>query len=471
VRLWSLAEDALVEEGARPGTLVVVSRWGEQVLAVTGAAPVESLRRMSFGPVALGNIVGGGDGAEDERAEDGVVRELASVLARVAGCVVHSLALPDGSSPLLSAEPLVAAPAFDPVPVPAAAKLRLSPSAELRPVEGVLVLEVPGAAFRVLLSQPLARVLTTALVAPTTAADLAAATAAPAPVVHDVLSFLTAAGVVELDTDRGRPRPDPSGWAHHELQFHARTRARTERAVLAPAPGPGAMTRPLPDGPRYPLHRPDLDAVAATDPSLTSLLEADHVCPDLAGGPVSSVQVGELLYRSARIRSTGRAHLPSAVAVFDYEASQRPYSSVANLYELELFLTLEGVTGLPRGIFHYDPLGHALTLVDDRPEHVGHVLDVGRVGVGSTRRSPVVITIGARAGRTSWIRPGGSYALSLLHCGAVQETLRLVATTMGLWAHAVPSDAQGVDELVGLDWPAEIGLGECVVDVLREADH
>lgn len=466
VRLWSLTDDALVEEGDRPGVLVLVSRWGEQVLDADEVT-AESLRRMGFGPVTLRNTLPGSAGGGPPVPV--AVRALEAVLDRVGSCVVHSLALPDGQRPLLSVEPLVPRPVFRPEPLPLDAVVRLSRFATLRPGRTGLVLEGPDSGFRVVLHQALARTVATGLVEPTTPAALAAAVGAPPVVVAEMLSFLVAAGATrraDLDgTLAEDDDPDLRGWGHHELLFHQQSRLRA-RSDGTGAQAPPPVVRPLPRGSRYPLARPAPDGAGAAGPSLDAVLETDHVCPDLTDGVVTAEELGELLYRSARIRSTGPAHLPSPDGGPAHDASQRPYASIACLYELEVYLTLGRCTGLPSGVYHYDPLGHALTRLPAGPDEVGQVLDVGRVGAGSVRRPAVVMTIAARPARVSWILPGSAYAVALMHCGALQETVYLVAKAMGLWAHAVPTDAHVVDRVLGLRWPAEVGLGECVLDVL-----
>ena len=96
VRLISLSEDVLVEEHT-DGWLTVVTRWGEVTMGAVEAL-VAGLHRMTLGPVSLHNITGGQAG------------RLEQALEHVSGSVVHSLGLPDGQPPLLSATPLVARP-------------------------------------------------------------------------------------------------------------------------------------------------------------------------------------------------------------------------------------------------------------------------------------------------------------------------------------------------------------------------
>ena len=175
--------------------------------------------------------------------------------------------------------------------------------------------------------------------------------------------------------------------------------------------------------------------------------------------------MGELLFRVARIRST---ELGSAAAETNYTVSDRPYPSTADLYELELYLSLDRCPGLPRGNYHYDPREHALTLISDSEAELGELLDIAKVAAGSTQRPPVLITVTTRIARLSWIYSGIAYATTLKHVGALQQTLHLVATAMGLasTALAVP-DGATVDEALSLEWPAEVSVGDFLVGVRR----
>jgi SagB-type dehydrogenase family enzyme len=151
-----------------------------------------------------------------------------------------------------------------------------------------------------------------------------------------------------------------------------------------------------------------------------------------------------------------------------YRVSDRPYLSIYGLHELELYASLYHCSGLPRGIYHYDPADHVLTLINDSQSELHELLDYASVAAGTTQRPPVLITITARVARSSWMYGGIAYSLTLTHVGALQQTLCLVATAMGL-ASCVPAIDPGdvTDSALRLDWPAEIGVGEFMVGYRR----
>lgn len=459
IALRSLTEDALVELG-EAGALTVVTRWGEFEFHDVSEPVREALRRMAMGPVSLANVVDpGGDAAAD----------LQRTLHRLAGSVVHSLGTADGRGLLLSVVPVSAKPVFSADRPPGTQSVRLSRFATLRPAADGMVVESPSALSQVLLVHPVAIRIASSLAAVTTAETVATATGIPAELVADVVAFLLAAGVV-LAGDSGGHFPEDEDrelglWDHDALMFHQRS--RTWLPARAPEPARRAVA-PLPvvktgnAGPTFPLPRPDLSAVAEIDPTLTELLESDHRCPEFTEEPITLERLGEFLYRAARVRSVGQAHLQT---VRGQDATQRPYYSVGLVYELEIYLSINRCAGLGRGIYHYDPLWHTVTLINDDPADLDAMLDMARVAGGGHRQPSALLTMSARIPRVGRIFGGAGYATTLLHLGALQQVLYLTAKAMGLSAHAIPVDASDrVDRALKLEWPAEVGIGECVLD-------
>ncbi|GLW69282.1 hypothetical protein Kpho02_15810 [Kitasatospora phosalacinea] len=146
--LWSLHEDVRLE-GARAadgGALTVRDRWGAVVFERPGPVLRRVLERMSFGPVAPGNVLPGFPGLweADRPGRHGPdVARLLRDLRRIRGSVVRSLAL--GGSPLLSVVPLAPDVPFAPRPAPAGRPCRLCPSAVLRRAPDGPRLEAPTA--------------------------------------------------------------------------------------------------------------------------------------------------------------------------------------------------------------------------------------------------------------------------------------------------------------------------------------
>jgi SagB-type dehydrogenase family enzyme len=453
-------------EMGRDGSLTVLTRWGEVHLDHSAPGVQDFLRRMTYGPVALGNAV------------DLDVRDLHETLVRLPGCVVHSLGLRDSSSPLLSVVPVSPRGLFE---LPAedvlteTRPIRMSRFAFVRDKDDELLLESPLAHHHVVLHRPLASWVVGSLGRTTTSAEVALGANLSRPLVLEIIAYLAGAGMVLLGDENGFGEDaDPKllAWAPHDLMFHSRSRlgrhdnpagaAFNHIATLSPLP----VVKPPPEGRRFPLHRPDLTALATSEMTLTDAIEHRHSVRTFADKGPSAEQLGELLYRTARIRSQREAVGSGDVR---YTVSERPYPSAGSLYELDLYLTVDRCDDLPRGIYHYDPADHALTLINEREADVEELLAGATVLVGSSR-PPVLITMTARIGRLSWVYDSISYATTLKHVGVLQQTLYLVATMLGLAPCALAmGDSELATTAFGLDWPAEVSVGEFVVGVPGDA--
>ncbi|MGX7828617.1 SagB family peptide dehydrogenase [Actinokineospora sp. 24-640] len=466
-----MSEDVLVEGDEGNDHVVVITRWGEIKIDDPDGTARESLNRMSLGPVSLDNVVS----EKNDTAAEKWVR-LDRVLAKLGGSVVHSLGAPSGGAPMLSVVPVARDAAFALAEVDPTMPVRLSRFAALRSSDGELLVESPLARFQVVLHRRMVSRVVVATCAATTIAELALGLDIEQDVVADIVTYLVATGIVLLGRWQDRepvPIPrfaedaDPAlvRWSHHDLLFHARTRMG-RHGGLTGVTFPHAETSPPPSvvkttrtGPRFALHRPSAQDLAAGDPPLLAVVENTRLCQEM-GGPVTADQVGELLFRAARVRSVSPA---SAGGDHVYEVSDRPYLSINGLYELELYLCVNEAAGLPRGIFHYNPQEHALTLVRDAEPAMVEVLENAMIGTGGAHWPPAMITITARVARSSWMYGGIAYSLTLTHVGALQQMLCISATAMGL-AACVPAIDPGdaIDTALGLEWPAEVGVGEFV---------
>jgi SagB-type dehydrogenase family enzyme len=465
LQLWSFRDDVAIEAG-RDGSLTILTRWGEFQLPCPAAGVEDFLRRMTYGPVALGNAV-------DLDPDD-----LYKTLSKLPGSVVHSLALRDESSPLLSVVPVSPRGLFeppDPATLTGGRPIRLSRFAFVRERGDELLLESPLAHHHVVLHRPLASWVVGALGRPTTTEEVAHSANLAEPLVVDVVAHLVGAGMVLLG-DAGDETPefgedtDPAlvTWAPHDLLFHSRSRlGRHDNAAGAAFNHIGTMrplpaVKPTPPGRRFPLHQPDLLGDDGPEMSLTDAVELRHSVREFANEGPTAEQLGELLFRTARIRSQREARGAGDVR---YMVSERPYPSAGSLYELDLYLTVDRCADLPRGIYHYDPAGHVLTLINQNESDIEELLSGATVLIGSSR-PPVLITMTARIGRLSWVYDSIAYATTLKHVGVLQQTLYLVATMLGLAPCALAmGDSELATTAFGLDWPAEVSVGEFVVGV------
>jgi SagB-type dehydrogenase family enzyme len=286
-------------------------------------------------------------------------------------------------------------------------------------------------------------------------------------VVGIVLADLRRAAMLVPDPGEENTRLSLRQWSPHELLFHDRSRLAYRghvgdgfggtwwaRGLFDPPPArPAAFA-----GPAIPLHRPDLDRLRDTDPSFTSVLEGRHsVRRHDASSPISAAELGEFLYRSARIR---RMRVEDGV-----EFISRPHASGGSVYEQEVYPVVTRVAGLEPGMYHYDGHDHQLNLVQPR-EHpaVRRMLQVAAQASTLGELPQVLLVISARVGRVLWKYEGMGYSVVLRNTGALYQTLSLVASAMGLAGCGLGTDdAAAFTEATNRDQFEECSVGQFIL--------
>ncbi|MFF8861418.1 SagB family peptide dehydrogenase [Streptomyces sp. NPDC015139] len=331
--------------------------------------------------------------------------------------------------------------------------VRLSRHALLLPADGVLTLRAPGSPLAVELGAAAMEFLT-ALTARTERT--------PAP----LLRLLATAGALEPggpDTDAEACRGSIQ-WDPVDLAFHTRTR------TPAAAPGyggtyphadrfpPEPAAAPAADGPAVPLPVPDLDAIAAREPSLTEVLEGrTSTRAHDPEAPLTLDQLGELLYRTVRIRST-------FTGSDGQELADRPLPSGGAVHELEVYPLVTNCAGLEPGLYRYAPDRHELQLVGAPGPATAPLVKEARDAAMMTGDPQVVLLVAARFGRVMWKYETVAYPLILKHVGVLYQTVYLVATAMGLAVCALGGgDTTAFAAATGRDPLLEGSVGELVL--------
>jgi len=355
--------------------------------------------------------------------------------------------------------------------------VRLSRFAALHSDGDGFTLESPLSLHRVLLEDSDSVALVGALGWASSPEEIAAASALPRTVVLEIIALLVAAELAVT----GEPPLADSGpgfaedsdpalatWSPVDLLFHTRsTTGRHDNDFGATYPilgrlDPEPAVKQTPDGPRFPLPRPTLRQVLAVDPPFTVVLEncRSRCRFDPDGTALTVNQLGELLYRAMRVRSIGSV----PVGPVEYQVSDRPYPSVGGSHPLEVYLTVDHCTGLPRGAYHYDPVRHSLTMVNKGEEELDELLTVARQAAGTPTACPVLITLAARFPRTAWKFSGLGYSLVLQEAGTAVQTLCLAGTAMGLATAALgTADIDVGARAAGTDWRVESAVGQLIV--------
>jgi SagB-type dehydrogenase family enzyme len=238
-------------------------------------------------------------------------------------------------------------------------------------------------------------------------------------------------------------------WSAHELWFHH----NSSRSAAGAAGGFGgtywAKRRfdPLPGrresfgGRTIDLLRPDIDRLRVVDTPLTAVIEDRYSvreCDDDA--PLTVDQLGEFLFRCARVRATAWHS--------GQEVSDRPYPTGGSVHELEIYPLVRRVSGIQAGLYHYDAYSHQLGEVPAKSAAAEALLKWAGL-------PQVLLVVTARFGRLMWKYEGMGYTLMLKHVGVLYQNMYLIATAMGLAPCALAlggndffAEATGLDQLV-----------------------
>ncbi|HEX8213791.1 MAG TPA: SagB family peptide dehydrogenase [Longimicrobium sp.] len=322
---------------------------------------------------------------------------------------------------------------------------------------GATILESPLANCRLLLNGRVAGGLLSAF-GETWAADALAAACGvsrgAAALLADLLwrcGFTVPAGVED---------PQLATWELPDLLLHARSRGRGRRGGTYRFAGtlePPPVTRPRHPGDPIPLHRPGTPANGG-GPSFADTLERRRTVR-VHDGLITAAQIGELLFRAARVKSIMPSRADPA-----FDTSRRPYPSGGACYPLELYLTVGTCDGLASGLYHYEPLEHELTRLAAPSDQLREMLHAAGAATGRALQPQLLVTLTARFARTSWKYEGTAYALILTEAGALLQTLYLVATAMDLAPCALGTgDADAFAEVSGLPYLTEGAVGECLL--------
>jgi SagB-type dehydrogenase family enzyme len=357
----------------------------------------------------------------------------------------------------------------------------LSRFAYLRREGGGAVLESPLAHARVILNDCRAGALVAALAAPATAEELATRVGElPADAVPGMLTLLLRAGMLGEASAEGTCTEDDDPalqtWAFHDLLFHARTRrgrfdapyGGTYRLAGRLAPPPALKAAPA--GESRELYRPDLARLERDDPPLARVQEQRCSLRDFdAQHPITDRQLGEFLFRVARVREHRQAEVATDSGPIRMDFASRPYPAGGGLYELELYAAVNVCANLGAGLYHYDPARHCLTRLRERTEEVGGLLrDAAQSAAIPADNLQVLLILAARFPRLAWKYESIAYALTLKHVGVVFQTMYLAATAMGLAPCAVGGgDADLFVRAAGTDYVAETSVGEFLLGSQR----
>lgn len=255
-------------------------------------------------------------------------------------------------------------------------------------------------------------------------------------------------------------------WDFHDLLFHTRS---TEGRHANPVGGLYSYLDVMPPSPAvrspWPGEKIDLRKIAVSAQAFAvvgKLLRERHSVRDFdSRRPVTLSELAQFLDGTARVLSIATAPLELDGGGPTLTYTVRPFPSAGGSYELELYLAVDKCEGLPRGFYHYDAGGHALTPIDVGRRELDAQLVAAQFAMGAAALPQILITIAARFGRVSWKYSSIAYALILKDVGVLTQTFYLMATDMGLGGCAIGTG--NIDlfaKMTGLDLHVEGLVGQ-----------
>jgi SagB-type dehydrogenase family enzyme len=148
---------------------------------------------------------------------------------------------------------------------------------------------------------------------------------------------------------------------------------------------------------------------------------------------VSLDDLGEFLFRTARVTGEERVELQAPDGPLELEVAHRPYPGAGALHELEVYVVVARCDGLDRGMYHYEPSRHRLVRLAAAAERVDALLAGAAAGAALAPGDlQLLLVVSARVPRLSWKYEGMAYSVVLKDAGVLLGAMYLAATAMGL---------------------------------------
>ncbi len=359
---------------------------------------------------------------------------------------------------------------FSPAPIDAQTAYTLSRFAYLHREGKELALESPLTHGKIILQGWEAAAVVAELAGAQTPGSLCGLLpGVPSDSVLLLLEMLHSTGYLS-DSKSGEANPAESEtlaqWDFHDLLFHARSRLGRHangfggtyrfQGKIAPLPA----VKPFSAGPVIDLYKPDMERLEEEDYPLSLVLERRRSIREYAAHPMTDRQLGEFLYRAARVRELIKSDIQ--------DVSRRPYPGGGAIYELEIYATVNDCENIPPGLYHYCPSTHRLETVCGRSEATDALLKDAVRSTGQEERPQVLIIIAARFQRLSWKYESMAYNVMLKNVGVLYQTMYLVATAMDLAPCALGGGNSDLfARAAGLDYFAETSVGEFLLGSKR----
>ncbi|MGE5192190.1 MAG: SagB family peptide dehydrogenase [Deltaproteobacteria bacterium] len=382
--------------------------------------------------------------------------------------------------PLATVIPIAPAFCFPAAAVVSGHRYVMSRFAFVHTVGGQAVLESPLSHARVLLHDWRAAALIHAFAQPREPAPVDEMIPGLSPeAAISTLRLLIAAGMM-LDADGGGPAAEDGGslgsWEFHDLLFQTRSRDGRHDLPCGTTYAQAETMPPLPvvksvtSGSFVDLPRPDMGRLEREDPPFARVSEERVSIREYAAEPMSREQLGEFLFRVARVRKRYAIDIEMPAGAMPLEATSRPYPSGGALYALEIYPVVQACRNVAAGLYHYDPLEHRLARLREMTPEVAGLVEHAAGCTGATAKEiQVLLVFSARFQRVSWKYSGLAYSLILKDVGVLQQSMYLAATAMGLAPCALGGGNSDLfARAAGTDYYAETSVGEFLLGSRRD---
>lgn len=245
----------------------------------------------------------------------------------------------------------------------------------------------------------------------------------------------------------GPGRPGAVARAFHEATAHSFQSVRRSGHFLDWDNKPNPF-KVIPDSDRMELPR----GVPPTGVPVLEAVRGDTAAP--GEGSPSLLDLARLLVAGAGVRRR--------VDAGGQEFFFRTYASAGALYPVEIYAVCSDLSGLPAGVYHFDPRGPALERLREG-DHRGHLVRAAG-GEPAVADAPITMVLTGIPWRTTWKYTERGYRHLFWDAGMILANLLALASAAALRAEVILGFVdEEVEALLGLDRAREFPL--CLLTV------
>ena len=139
--------------------------------------------------------------------------------------------------------------------------------------------------------------------------------------------------------------------------------------------------------------------------------------------PISDRQLGEFLYRAARVADYRESSVDTKAGPIRMAFAPRPYPAGGCLHELELYVAINACENLASGLYSYDPEDHRLIRISGRTDCVEQLLSNAAKSAGVPAQTLQVLIVIAARSSIAWKYESIAYSLTLKNVGVLYQTM------------------------------------------------